>query len=408
MSTSYTRLAGPLRAHLQARLHPGEHVIWAGRPNWRAKWRTLAGLLLFACGWTAITGLMFAFAVAATFGFAPLRINGSEASHLWGIAFVVFLTPFVAIGLGLLLHLWREVRSGSRRVHAVTDKRVLTVELGFAEPIETRPRSAINFVHSTERDDGSGNITIAVGVERDAEGDSRPETFIWSGIPDVAFVHATLDRRATSAATANGRAPEQKALPVVLAGLPVPLARAAERETRGERIAWIGQPDARRATLWSMLAWVIAMPWLWFSLRLQATGIGILIDALTEGRTKTPVGIAVVVALFGLPFIWVGLQMLAAPLWARRMANGTAYVISDRRLVTVRRRRGAVHVSTVEPSRIESVSRIGKGEPGSIRIVLGKTKDSDGDIVDLEQSLWLVKDAARVEALIEGLRRVAR
>ena len=406
MSSSFFKLAKPLRERLQKELQPGEHVIWAGRPSWKAKWRELASISFFALFWNAITGTFFFISAAAALGFVPAgKMKGGFATGWGPFVLLLFLVPFVLIGLGLVWHIVRELRSGSRRVHAVTDRRVLTVEIGSGKPLDDRLRSHINFVRSTERVDGSGTLVIAVGVVRDADGEPRPETLTWPGIPDVAFVQSTLDRRATSAATANQRAPEQRALPSALADLPAHLARAAERETRGERIEWIGRPDALYAAKWSTLVWIIALPWLYFIVKWELASLGLLMQELSRGTSRTPVVFLVGFALWGLPFIAVGLSMLATPLWIYRRAKATAHIVTDRRIITVRRRRREIQVATVEPSRIVSVGRQTIHGRGNISMVLGKTTDSDGDVTDLRETFWLVEDAERAETLIEALRK---
>lgn len=408
MSSSYFKLSKPLRTRLQQELQPGETVVWAGSPDWRASWGNLLVTGLFAVGWTALTGFFAVMVAAAAFGFIPWRMNGGEGSRGWAFVFLAFLTPFVVIGGALLVQTCRELRSGSRRLHAVTDRRILTVEVGHKKPLEDRPRSVVNFVRSTERADGSGTLSIACGVERDVEGGPRPETLTWPGIPDVAFVQAMLDRRSAPAVSASQRAPEQSVGPAAFAGMPAHLARSAERETRGERIDWVGRPDAKSAARWGMVVWIFALPWLYFTVQWELTSLGLLMQELSRGTSKTPVVFLVVFALWGLPFVGVGLGMLSTPLWLYRMATATAYIITDRRIVSVRRQRGEIAVSSIEPSRIVALTRTGSAAGRStLRIVLGKTTDSDGDETDLAETFWLVEDAARAEQLIEALRRAA-
>lgn len=408
MSSSYFKLSKPLRTRLQQELQPGETVVWAGSPHWRASWGNLLFTGVFAVGWTSITGFFAVMVAAAAFGFIPWRMNGGEGSRGWAFVFLAFLIPFVVIGGALLVQTCRELRSGSRRLHAVTDRRILTVEVGHKKPLEDRPRSTINFVRSSERADGSGTLSIACGIERDAEGSPRPEMVTWPGIPDVAFVQATLDRRSAPAVSASQRAPEQSVGPAAFAGLPAHLARSAERETRGERIDWVGRPDAKSAARWGMLVWIFALPWLYFTVQWELTSLGLLMQELSHGTSKTPVVFLVVFALWGLPFIGVGLGMLSTPLWLYRMATATAYIITDKRIVSVRRQRGEIAVSSIEPSRIVTLTRTGSAAGRStLRIVLGKTTDSDGDETDLAETFWLVEDAARAEQLIEALRRPA-
>ncbi len=360
---------------------------------------------MFAIGWTTITGFFAVTIAAAAFGLIPWNMNGSDGSRGWAFLFLALLTPFVGIGVALLLHLYRELRSGSRRVHAVTDRRVLSVEIGRKKPLDDRPRSAIKFVRSIERSDGSGTLSIACGVDRDIDGNAKPETLTWPGVPDVTFVQATLDRRSSATISASQRAPRQTVVPSALGELPVELARTAERETRGERIEWVGRPDAWVAAKWSMLVWIFALPWLYFTIRWEMVSVGLLIQKLANAKSTSPLLPLIIMALWGLPFVGVGLGMLGTPLWVWRWGKSTVHIITDRRIVTIRRRRGEIAVSSIEPSRIVSVSRteFSSGR-GTIRILLGKTTDSDGDETDLAESFWLVENAPRAEQLIEALR----
>jgi len=405
MSTSFFKLPKALRTRLQQELQPGETVVWAGPPDWRATWSNILLTGLFAVGWTTITGFFAVTIAAAAFGFIPWNTNGGPGSRGWAFMFLALVAPFVVIGVVLLLHVYRELRSRSRRVHAVTDQRILTVEIGSKKPLDDHPRSAINFVRSIERSDGSGTLSIACGVDRDIDGNAKPETLTWPGIPDAAFVQATLDRRSSTTLSASRRAPRQTVVPSALADLPVELARTAERETRGERIEWVGRPDAKSAARWGLLAWIFALPWLYFTVHWELTSIGLLMQEVARAKTNTPIVWLTVMALWGLPFIGIGLSMLAAPLWAWRRGKSTVHIITDRRIVTIRRRRGEISISSIEPSRIVSLTR---GEfstgRGTIKIVLGKTTDSDGDETDLAETFWLVEDAERAEQLIDGLR----
>ena len=154
-----------------------------------------------------------------------------------------------------------------------------------------------------------------------------------------------------------------------------------------------------------MLVWIFALPWLYFTVRWELTSLGLLMQELARAKTNTPIIWLIVIALWGLPFLGVGLSMLATPLWISRKANAMVHLVTDRRIVTIRRQRGEIAVSSIEPSRIVSVARtdFASGR-GTIRIVLGKTTDSDGDETDLAETFWLVENAPRAEQLIEALR----
>lgn len=110
---------------------------------------------------------------------------------------------------------------------------------------------------------------------------------------------------------------------------------AAELES-GERLRWQGQPVVGASA--AKGAWVItifAIPWTAFAVFWTLGAAGILFGGGHGDHTPLPVRI--IFPLFGLPFIGVGVWMLTMPARAKkklaRMAERTAYVITDRRAI---------------------------------------------------------------------------
>jgi hypothetical protein len=110
---------------------------------------------------------------------------------------------------------------------------------------------------------------------------------------------------------------------------------AAELES-GERIRWQGQPvvgaSAAKGT-WAMF--IFAIPWTAFAVFWTLGASGLLFGG---GHANSgPLAIRIIFPLFGLPFIAVGVWMLTMPARAKkkiaRMAERTAYVITDRRAI---------------------------------------------------------------------------
>ena len=67
----------------------------------------------------------------------------------------------------------------------MTDARLLNVYEGKDKGAESYPFAKVNFVQRKDRRDGSGNLQIGYGVEKDSDGDPRPLTMDWTGIPDA-------------------------------------------------------------------------------------------------------------------------------------------------------------------------------------------------------------------------------
>ena len=80
---------------------------------------------------------------------------------------------------------WVPVKSLWFTVHALTEARLLNVYAGHGLGAESYPLSAINFIKRRDRHNGTGNLEIGYGVEKDSEGDPRPLTLSWSGIAQV-------------------------------------------------------------------------------------------------------------------------------------------------------------------------------------------------------------------------------
>jgi hypothetical protein len=95
-----------------------------------------------------------------------------------------------------------------------------------------------------------------------------------------------------------------------------------ERELQdGERVMWMEQPRPG-GLIWTALPIVLfAIPW---------TGFAVfwMVNAWRMGSDLW-------FALFGLPFVLVGLGMLSAPLWLLRKARRTVYAVTDRRAFTL-------------------------------------------------------------------------
>lgn len=96
----------------------------------------------------------------------------------------------------------------------------------------------------------------------------------------------------------------------------------AEVEPR-EAILWVGRPSRGRYFLSGLPAFVFGIPWTAFALFWVVMASG--------ARAIGPVGWFF--PLFGLPFVAVGVAMLATPFWARARAGQVAYVVTNRRVI---------------------------------------------------------------------------
>lgn len=181
--------------------------------------------------------------------------------------------------------------------------------------------------------------------------------------------------------------------------LPHSLQALVRKEVAGELIRWVGMSPAGRMFLYSTPVWLMGIPWLAFSLFWEATVIGGLFG-LKGAPRGMPSGMGWVMALFGLPFIAIGIGMVLAPFWAARKARHTAYVLTDKRLLTITAGRSTT-VRSVDPRRIVAVEYTKRTDgSGNIDLTLGFARDSDGDTVTKSERLWAVPDVVRLETML--------
>ena len=180
------RLDPELLQRLNAELSADERVLYAATPDWRAEWGKLAVIFMFGLFWSAIALTFFSLSTAAMFGLIPLQLESGQPAQFW-LRLVTwgFTLPFVAIGLLLLSAPLLGIAKSRRTVHALTEARLLNVYAGHGLGAESYPLSAINFIKRRDRHNGTGNLEIGYGVEKDSEGDPRPLTLSWSGIAQV-------------------------------------------------------------------------------------------------------------------------------------------------------------------------------------------------------------------------------
>lgn len=117
----------------------------------------------------------------------------------------------------------------------------------------------------------------------------------------------------------------------------------------GETIAWTGRPKPRAFTLQTIPLFLFAIPWtgfaiFWVAMALRATG--------KHGGS----GPGLFFPLFGVPFVLVGIGMLSSPLWMKRLARRTIYLITDRRAI-VFQRGFSVTTRSYSPEQLQSLTK---------------------------------------------------
>lgn len=175
------QLPPSLQDRLRDALRPGEAVLYAGMPGVTASMRqTLVGFV-FGIGWSAIAFTFQGVAIASLFSSDPVKGMGTGM----GLVFCLFALPFTIIGIGLLAWPFHAAWTALLTVHAVTDRRLLTVTGGRHPSVESRSAQALTFVHRVAAGRGRGTLRLGFGTERDSDGDPRAVEVRWPGIPAV-------------------------------------------------------------------------------------------------------------------------------------------------------------------------------------------------------------------------------
>jgi hypothetical protein len=120
----------------------------------------------------------------------------------------------------------------------------------------------------------------------------------------------------------------------------------------GERVTWVEQPIPRRVARKALPLLIFAIPWTAFAVFWMCAA------AWMSFKAEAKSGFAYAFPLFGLPFVLIGAALLSTPLWLRRMARRTVYVLTDRRaMVLAAGWRGTVTVRSFAPERLKDLRR---------------------------------------------------
>jgi hypothetical protein len=196
MASARPKVSPELQKRLTSELGPGERLLYAAQPDWRAEWGALFAILIFGVFWSGISLMFFGMSLGGLLGLVPFNSDGKPAGFGLNAFFFVFSLPFVAIGVAMLAAPFLGIRKSKNTVHAVTDARLLNVYGGRDAGAESHPLAKINFIKRKDRRDGSGSLHIGYGVEKDSDGDPRPLTLDWSGIPDAKRAEAVIREQA--------------------------------------------------------------------------------------------------------------------------------------------------------------------------------------------------------------------
>jgi hypothetical protein len=169
---------------VQPDVEPNEQILWVGQPNPARMAVESIGSFLFGIVWTWFT---------ISFIMSWMGPSGSSMwpGGIWGfggLAFYIFMAPFLIIGLAMLASPLFSYLQGLRTFYAVTNKRILIIETGKSRKVQSYGEGDVGSLERTERPDGSGDLAFAKHYSKDSDGDQRTRDIKFVGIAQVRSV----------------------------------------------------------------------------------------------------------------------------------------------------------------------------------------------------------------------------
>jgi hypothetical protein len=146
----------------------GETVYWSGQPSaWRA-FVSLSGALLVGILWTA-AALFFVsdFLLEKLPGMLDPAVSLMDVVVVWTWALLLLILVSIGV-LQMLLPFW-SARKARRTIHALTDKRLMTITAGRTTQVRTIWLARIQGIVPYERRDGSGDLRLIFDHEKDEQ-----------------------------------------------------------------------------------------------------------------------------------------------------------------------------------------------------------------------------------------------
>ncbi len=116
-----------------------------------------------------------------------------------------------------------------------------------------------------------------------------------------------------------------------------------------EKIVWLGRPDPKAAGRGYLPIQLFAIPWTAFSIFWICGAAGFKIPDFKQGFDFFP--------LFGIPFLLIGIGMLTAPIWGKRLASQSVYVLTNRRAILFKKEFTGMSIRSFKPDQLRSLER---------------------------------------------------
>jgi hypothetical protein len=186
--------------------------------------------------------------------------------------------------------------------------------------------------------------------------------------------------------------------------LPDELVPLVDRELgAGEHAEWVAQPIPARLARAALPAVLFGIPWTAFAIFWTVMASGV-----TSHRGRS--GWSWVFALWGVPFILVGLGMLTSPCWVLWRARRTAYVLTDRRAIILSVGwRSKVSLRSFEPSALADLRRTERADgSGDLVFTTDISTGSRGRTNSTPVGFVGIRNVKEVEGRVRRLVQEAR
>lgn len=161
----------------------------------------------------------------------------------------------------------------------------------------------------------------------------------------------------------------------------------------GEHAVWYGQPAPQEFSKEALPLFLFGIPWTLFSVGWTALSFWITSD--TEGLFRF------VFPLFGLPFVAIGIYLLASPILKARKAGMTLYAVTDRRALIIDLSGSTKKVTAYGPAEIKNIERVEKADgSGHLYFRTEFTTDSDKNTISRKVGFLGIPEVRTVEMYI--------
>lgn len=185
--------------------------------------------------------------------------------------------------------------------------------------------------------------------------------------------------------------------------IPKQLLQTIHRELdTGEIITWVEQPIARFFSAPSIGIILFGIPWTSFALFWMWGALGFQVPNFQNGIQPEHL-----FALFGLPFVLIGVLMLSSPYWQWQTMRNTVYLITDKRAIIIQGS-SSTTIRSFSPDQIKDLyRRESQDGSGDIIISVRHWKYSDGDTQREEIGFVGVRRVQQVEKMLKKLAQSA-